>query len=172
MVVPPTLAGLVALLLVQSLQATAMMPRGARRLAAQENVQIVRGHLGRTLANAMLRRRDGRRVTFLRQGGHMVATIAADRGAGRVSEMLVGLLAAETPGATGLSPVETAHIASGGGAIRFAVQDEAGLIDLTAWPRPLPEDAFRATGGRPAPRLRRDRPDDRGRGWRPLTRRY
>ena len=34
----------------------------------------------------------------------------------------------------------------GGGAIRIAVQDQAGLIDLNASPRPLLEDAFRALG--------------------------
>lgn len=34
----------------------------------------------------------------------------------------------------------------GGGAIRIAVQDQAGLIDLNASPRPLLENAFRALG--------------------------
>jgi general secretion pathway protein K len=34
----------------------------------------------------------------------------------------------------------------GGGVIRIAVQDQGGLIDLNASPRPLMEDAFRALG--------------------------
>lgn len=112
MVVSLAVTALIALLLIQSLQATGLITRRAQRLAAQEEVQLVRGHLRRTLASVVRRRRDGQRVPFLGQDGLLTATIAANDEAERVSEMRLDLAAAASPDGTGLALVEHTRTAS------------------------------------------------------------
>ncbi|KQT49168.1 hypothetical protein ASG52_09350 [Methylobacterium sp. Leaf456] len=112
MIVSLALMSLIAMLLIQSLQATGLVTRSAQRLAAQEEVQLVRGHLRRTLANVVRRRRDGRRVAFLGQGEALTATIGANVEAERLSEIAFGLSVAATPGGTGLALVEDIRVTS------------------------------------------------------------
>ncbi len=112
MIVSLALMALIAMLLIQSLQATGLVTRSAQRLAAQEEVQLVRGHLRRTLANVVRRRRDGKRVPFLGQGKVLAATIGANAEAERVSEIMVGLSAAAAPDGAGFALVEETRISS------------------------------------------------------------
>lgn len=112
MIVSLALMALIAMLLIQSLQATGLVTRSAQRLAAQEEVQLVRGHLRRTLANVVRRRRDGKRVPFLGQGEALSATIGANAEAERVSEIAFGLSAAATFDGTGFALVEDTRITS------------------------------------------------------------
>lgn len=112
MIVALAMTALIGLLLIQTLQATGLITRNAKRLAAQEEVQLVRGHLRSTLASAVRRRRDGARVPFLGQDGRLVATIGANGEAERVSEMQLDLAAAASPDGTGLALVEHTRTAS------------------------------------------------------------
>lgn len=112
MIVSLALMSLIAMLLIQSLQATGLVTRSAQRLAAQEEVQLVRGHLRRTLANVVRRRRDGKRVAFLGGGGALTATIGANAEAERVSEIAFGLTVAATPDGTALALVEDTRVTS------------------------------------------------------------
>ena len=129
MLVSLALTALIAVLLIQSLQATGLINRNGQRLAAQEEVQLVRGHLRRTLADAVRRNGDGGRVTFLGQGDHLTAMIEANHEAERVSRMRFDLVAAAIPGGTGLGLVETAELADAATAERPEVLLEgiAGL---------------------------------------------
>ncbi|WP_342153896.1 prepilin-type N-terminal cleavage/methylation domain-containing protein [Methylorubrum sp. SB2] len=97
MIVSLALMSLIAMLLIQSLQATGLVTRSAQRLGAQEEVQLVRGHLRRTLANVVRRRRDGKRVAFLGQSGALTATIGANAEAERISQIAFGLTTAAAP---------------------------------------------------------------------------
>lgn len=115
MLVSLALTALIAMLLIQSLQATGLITRSAQRIGAQAEVQLVRGHLRRTLAHTVRRRRDGHRVTFLGQEGHLLATIAANREAERISEMQIDLSAIERPDGAGLTLVETTRLSSSRG---------------------------------------------------------
>lgn len=115
MIVSLALMALIAMLLIQSLQATGLVTRSAQRLAAQEEVQLVRGHLRRTLANVVRRRRHGQRVPFLGQSGALTATIGANYEAERASEIQFGLSAAAKPDGTGFALVEDTRIASDAG---------------------------------------------------------
>ena len=156
MVVSLAVTGLIALLLIQSLQATGLITRNAKRLAAQEEVQLVRGHLRHTLASAVRRRRDGQRIPFLGQDGRRMATIGANREAERATEMILDLSVAASPDGGGLALVEHTRTASDGSAVDqadillqgiaalrlryFGTVGQAGATDwqprwLTSWPR-------------------------------------
>jgi general secretion pathway protein J len=112
MIVSLAVTALIALLLVQSLQTTGLITRNAQRLAAQEEVTLVRGHLRRTLATVVRRRRDGRRVPFLGQDGRLMATIGANHEAERDAETLFGLGVTEAPDGAGLMLIETGRTGS------------------------------------------------------------
>ncbi len=106
MIVSLAVTALIALLLIQSLQATGLITRNAKRLAAQEEVQLVRGHLRRTLASVVRRRRDGSRIPFLGEDGQLVAIVGANREAERDTELQFGLSTAVTPNGSGLVLIE------------------------------------------------------------------
>lgn len=110
MLVSLALTALIGVLLIQSLRATGLINRNGQRLAAQEEVQLVRGHLRRTLADAVRRNGDGRRVTFLGQGDHLTAMIEANHEAERASRIQFDLMAATSPDGTSLGLVETARL--------------------------------------------------------------
>lgn len=110
MIVSLALMSLIALLLIQSLQATGLVARSAQRHAAQAEVQLVRTHMRRTLAQVVRRRRDGRRVPFFGQGEALTATIGANAEAERVSETAFGLSMAATPDGTGFALVEDTRL--------------------------------------------------------------
>ncbi|WP_246101996.1 prepilin-type N-terminal cleavage/methylation domain-containing protein [Methylobacterium terricola] len=107
------LCALVALLLVQTLQATGLTSRTARRLAAQEEVQLVRDHLRRALADRAGRRADGRYAPFLGLSDRLVVTVQANRDIARGSEQRLAL--ATEPAGGGLALVETSGPAAAPG---------------------------------------------------------
>lgn len=105
MLVSLALCALVALLLLQTLRATSAIDRSARRLAAQEEVHLVRAHLRRAFSERAVRRADGRHAPFLGRPDRLVMTIQADREAGRGAETRLDL--GVVPTAEGLDLVET-----------------------------------------------------------------
>jgi general secretion pathway protein J len=145
MVVSLAVTALIGLLLIQSLQTTGLITRNAKRLAAQEEVEHVRGHLRSTLAGVVRRHRDGQRVPFLGQDGRLMATIGANEEAERVAAMQLALAVAASPDGTGLALVEQTRTASSDAAAEqsevlldrivglrlryFGVPGEAGVPD-------------------------------------------
>lgn len=105
MLVSLALCALVALLMLQTLQATSVINRSARRLGAQEEVNLVRAHLRRAFSERAVRRADGRHAPFLGQPDRLIITIQPDREAGRGAETRLDLAVA--PRAEGLDLVET-----------------------------------------------------------------
>jgi len=104
MLVLLALCALVALLMLQTLQATTVINRSARRLDAQEEVQLVRAHLRRALSDGAVRRSDGSHAPFLGLSDRLVVTVQPDRDAARGSEMRLDLRA--MPTAEGLDLIE------------------------------------------------------------------
>ncbi|MFC6790072.1 type II secretion system protein J [Methylobacterium komagatae] len=113
MIVSLAVTALIALLLIQSLQATGLITRNAKRLAAQEEVQLVRGHLRRTLASVVRRRQDGSRIPFLGQDGQLMAIVGANREAERDTELQFGLSTVVTPDGSGLVLIENTRASNG-----------------------------------------------------------
>ncbi|SFU48908.1 general secretion pathway protein J [Methylobacterium sp. 174MFSha1.1] len=99
------LCGLVALLTLQTFRATGLINRTARRLEAQGEVQLVREHLRRALADRAGRRPNGRHAPFQGEPGRLVATVQANRDLARGAEVLLVLEA--RPAGDGLTLVET-----------------------------------------------------------------
>lgn len=104
MLVSLALCALVTLLMLQTLQATTVINRSARRLDAQEEVQLVRAHLRRALSDRAVRRSDGSHPPFLGLSDRLVVTVQPNRDAARGSEMRLDLRA--MPTAEGLDLIE------------------------------------------------------------------
>ena len=115
MLVSLAVTALIAVLLIQLLQATGMVTRRARQASVQEEVQVVREHLRRTLAEAVRRRGDGKRVPFTGLRDRLVVVVAADRDVERGSEMRIDLTMVERPDRPGLALIESRILTSGTG---------------------------------------------------------
>jgi general secretion pathway protein J len=92
MLVSLALTALIAVLLVQSLQATGLITRRTTAMSAQAEVEIVREHLRQMLAAPAARRLNGRRPVFAGMPDQMTAVIASDRDAERGAELRVALV--------------------------------------------------------------------------------
>jgi general secretion pathway protein J len=151
MLVSLALCALVALLMLQTLQATGATSRTARRLAAQDEVQLVRDHLRRALADRAGRRADGRYAPFLGLPDRLVVTVQANRDIARGSEQRLAV--AMVRDGDSLALVETSGPAEAPGRPDRLLDGVAGLHLRY----------FGAQGQDPVPRwatawTRRDRP--------------
>lgn len=125
MLVSLALASLVGLLTVQALRATAEVSRTGRRLGAQEEVQIVRDHLRRMLAEAVRRRPDGAVVPFRGGPDRFVATIQADGASETGGEVVVVLAMSQADGPPAL--LETRGPTGAAGTAEILLEPVAGL---------------------------------------------
>lgn len=104
MLVSLALCGLVALLMLHTLRATAAITGSARRLDAQEEVHLVRAHLRRVLSEVAGRRIDGRYPPFNGLPDRLVVAVQADPDLTRGAETRLDLGVA--PGGDGLDFIE------------------------------------------------------------------
>ncbi|MBE7243620.1 MAG: prepilin-type N-terminal cleavage/methylation domain-containing protein [Actinomycetospora chiangmaiensis] len=104
MLVSLALCGLVALLMLHTLRATAAITGSAHRLDAQEEVHLVRVHLRKVLSQVAGRRIDGRYPPFLGLPDRLVVAVQADPDVTRGAEARLDLGVA--PGGDGLDLIE------------------------------------------------------------------
>lgn len=125
MLVSLALCALIAVLALQAVQAIGQVNRTTRRLDAQEEVQLVREYLRRTLADRAGRRADGRHAPFLGLPDRLVATVQANRDVARGAELRLDL--ATLPAGDGLALVETSGPAEASGRPELLLDHVAGL---------------------------------------------
>lgn len=125
MLVSLALCALLALLMVQTIQATGLINRTVRRLDAQEETRLVREHLRRVFADRVGRRTNGRHAPFLGMPDHIAVMVQANRDAERATEARLEVGTLPSPG--GLALIEISGPADAQGLPETLLDRIAGL---------------------------------------------